>query len=289
MTGSRHVEPISRDVLVRGIQMRVYEWPGEKPTLIFLHPSSGFGRMWDFVVGYLGTNFHCIAPDQRGHGNTDKPYSGYAGEDYAADLRALVNSLALRDFILVGHSLGGRVGQIYAGEHPEEVKGLILVAGPHYVSFFQEPALLEENRGRVETMRTSPQGFPSREEALRYLRQNRPGYPEEAYQHILRHNTRQNPEGSVEFLFDKVKVADTLSHIPDDLKPYARKVRCPVLFIRGAKSQAMTRQRAEQCAAYYQNVRIVDIPGEYVLQLENPKDVATAIREFVGSLARVPA
>ena len=62
-------EPITRDTtLANGLGMRYYEWPGTGPNLVLLHPSSGYGRMWDMTAGLVGGHFHVFALDQRGHG-----------------------------------------------------------------------------------------------------------------------------------------------------------------------------------------------------------------------------
>ena len=62
-------------ILPNGLRVHYYEWPGPKPTLVFLHPSSGYGRMWEWTAKHLGSRFHVYAMDQRGHGATARPGS----------------------------------------------------------------------------------------------------------------------------------------------------------------------------------------------------------------------
>jgi 2-succinyl-6-hydroxy-2,4-cyclohexadiene-1-carboxylate synthase len=71
--------------------------------------------------------FRIIAPDQRGHGLSDKPITRYAGEDFAEEAFELIKQLKCRPVILLGHSLGGRNAAYLAALHPEIVKGLIIL------------------------------------------------------------------------------------------------------------------------------------------------------------------
>ncbi|MBI3068484.1 MAG: alpha/beta fold hydrolase [Betaproteobacteria bacterium] len=88
--------------------MRYYLWEGRGPTVVMLHPSGGYARIWERVVPYLLPDFRVIALDQRGHGDTDRPARGYAGEDFAQDLEQFLDTLRLDRVVLVGHSLGRR-------------------------------------------------------------------------------------------------------------------------------------------------------------------------------------
>ena len=55
-------EPITKDItLANSLKMRYYEWPGTGPNLVFLHPSTGYGRMWDMTAGFLGGRLHAFA------------------------------------------------------------------------------------------------------------------------------------------------------------------------------------------------------------------------------------
>ena len=72
----------TKDVtLAAGHRLRYYEWPGEGPTLILLHGSSGYGLMFEWTANYLGNRFHVFAPDQRGHGDSDKPDGTYSAQE----------------------------------------------------------------------------------------------------------------------------------------------------------------------------------------------------------------
>ena len=75
-------EPLTKGMtLSNGLKMRYYQWPGTGPNLVLLHPSSGYGRMWDMTARSLGGQLHVFALDQRGHGDTDRPDGIYTAEE----------------------------------------------------------------------------------------------------------------------------------------------------------------------------------------------------------------
>src|SRR5262249_60969403 len=73
-------------ILPNGLEVHYDEWPGPKPVLVFLHPSSGYGRMWEWTASHLASRFHIYALDQRGHGSSGRPDGDYSAEEYANDL-----------------------------------------------------------------------------------------------------------------------------------------------------------------------------------------------------------
>jgi pimeloyl-ACP methyl ester carboxylesterase len=275
------VEPLSRDVtLSNGLNMCYYDWPGAGPNLVFLHPSSGYRQMWDATARALGDRFHVLALDQRGHGDTGRPDGTYAAEEYAEDLHLFLEALGLGRAILVGHSLGGRVAQVFAATHPEQAIAIGLVGGPHYSNFFQERDRVNAVLEGAENMRASRTEFPSREAALAYLREYRPADSEESRLHRIEHNTRDLPGGGVAFKYDNVRVAQGLAHMADNLGVYAGRVACPVAIFRGSHSTHLTPEEAGRIAAFWKDARVIDVEGDYGLEVENPQGLAQAILDF---------
>lgn len=280
-------EPMAKDItLGNGLKMRYYEWPGTGPNLVLLHPSSGYGRMWDMTARSLGGRFHVFALDQRGHGDTGRPDGSYAAEEYAEDLHLFLGALGVDRAIIAGHSLGGRVAQVFAAKYPQQTTAIILVGGPHYSNFFQERDRVSAVLEGAEQMRTSQTEFPTREAALAYLRQFRPTDSEETRRHRLAHNASPLPGGGLAFKYDKVRVAQGLAHMADDLGDYARKVPCPVAIFRGSHSTHLTREEAERIALFWKDARIIEVEGDYGLEMENPSGLAQAILGFAPLAVR---
>ena len=113
---------------LNGIELNVQDERQGEPSLLFLHYWGGSSRTWDLVINRLKTDFRCIAYDHRGWGESDKPETGYSIQDLANDAEALIRTLELTRYVLIGHSMGGKVAQLLASKRPEGLKALILVA-----------------------------------------------------------------------------------------------------------------------------------------------------------------
>ena len=279
-------EPRALDAHAGELRLRYYLWDGAGPTVVMLHPSRGYGRVWDGVVPYLLPHFRVISLDQRGHGDTDRPARGYAGEDFALDLEGFLDKLELERVMLVGHSLGGRAAQIFAGNHPERVTKLAIVGGPHAECFDATAEQFEANRRTVEAQRRSPQSFASEQLAREHFAQFSPWRELNAQQrdHVIRHNMNRERDGVLSFKYDGQHVADGLSHMVDDLRKYVCRISCPVLFIvRRQGHDHLTPEIAAKLAGYFEKaeVKIVFVAGVHFVQLENPHAVGEELRKFL--------
>jgi pimeloyl-ACP methyl ester carboxylesterase len=267
--------------LANGLKLHYYEWPGSGPTLVLLHPSSGYGRMWEWTVDRLGGRFHVYALDQRGHGDSGRPDGDYSAEEYADDLYLFFREVGIDRAIIAGQSLGGRVGQVFGAVHPRHIQALGLVGGPHPSNFFPTREATIGVLGAAQRMLESTTEFPSRDAALAALRSTRPRDREEARRHRVEHNMVPST-GGVAFKYDKVRVAIGLAHMADDLRKYAAKTTCPVAILRGSSGAELGAGQAKDIAACWENAAVIDVEGDYALQMENPAGLASALTEFIG-------
>ncbi len=116
------------DIASNGIRLHVVSQGTGTPTLVFLHYWGGSARTWRHVVAELAPDFCTVAIDQRGWGQSDRPDSGYALTDLADDAQGVIDVLRLDRYILVGHSMGGKVAQLLASRGLPGLAGLVLVA-----------------------------------------------------------------------------------------------------------------------------------------------------------------
>ena len=103
-------EPTDKTVELNGLKFHYLDWGNPHlPDLLFLHGTAQQGHSWDFSALALHNRFHCMALDQRGHGDSEwDPDGNYGAPTYVPDVEAFVDTVGPEDFVMVGHSMGGR-------------------------------------------------------------------------------------------------------------------------------------------------------------------------------------
>lgn len=128
-------------MLAGGLTLEVAErGDGVGRVVIFLHGYTDSWFSFSRVIEALPARFHAVAPSQRGHGDSDRPLAGYAMEDFAADVVALMDARGIRRADFVGHSMGSVIAQRVAIDHPQRVRRLVLIGSAADVA--TNPALL---------------------------------------------------------------------------------------------------------------------------------------------------
>jgi len=122
-------EPADRFYESQGLRLHYVDWGNEAaPPLILIHGGLDHCRNWDAIARELQPHFHIMAPDLRGHGDSEwAKGSSYSLVDHVYDLTRLTRFAELQDAAIVGHSMGGMVSQLLVLEHPEVVRALVLV------------------------------------------------------------------------------------------------------------------------------------------------------------------
>jgi non-heme chloroperoxidase len=118
---------VSDVVLAHGVRLRVAEQGApDGECLVLLHGYPDSWQSWSPIMPLLPDRYRVIAPDLRGHGDSDRPAGGYTTADMARDVIALLDARGVRRAVLVGHSMGSFVAQEIAVQAPERVSALVL-------------------------------------------------------------------------------------------------------------------------------------------------------------------
>ena len=275
------VLPSEHDVNVGQLRFRYLDWgtKGLRPIL-FLHGGALTAHTWDLCCLALRDEFHCIALDQRGHGDTDwAPDADYSIGAQREDIRGFADRLGLDRFVLVGQSMGAINGLAFAVTHPERLSALVMIdAGPEvrrrgssrireFVNGGAKPETLEEiiERALAFNPRRDPQ----------ILRRS------------LMHNLRRQPDGSWSWKYDRSRFQrlDHDTHLAERrrLADNLAKVTCPALVIRGAESDVFHQDDAERLAKNFPDGRHITIAqAGHTVQGDNPRDLVAALSEFLG-------
>ena len=113
-----------------GVRLAVRSWAGGDPAALLLHGLASSSHIWDLVAPRLSnTGLRVVAYDQRGHGRSGKPSTGYGFDRMTADTRAVIRATRLRRPVVVGHSWGANVVLELAVRSPRSVGGVVLLDG----------------------------------------------------------------------------------------------------------------------------------------------------------------
>ena len=115
---------------VRGLAFHWLEWGADAaPPLVLLHGLTGHAHTWDHMAPDLAAQYHVIALDQRGHGDTEHAET-YRTQDFVDDLEALAGAWGFERFALMGLSMGAHNAMAFAAAHPQRVSNLVVIDIP---------------------------------------------------------------------------------------------------------------------------------------------------------------
>jgi pimeloyl-ACP methyl ester carboxylesterase len=172
--------PASRIYFSQRLRLHYVDWGNAgAPPLILLHGGRDHCRNWDWVAERLRRDWHIIAPDLRGHGDSQWSSDGnYSTVGYTYDLAQLIHQQKLAPVTIIAHSLGGVISLRSAGIYPANVKALVaiegLLRGPR-TSARAKLAIGDRMRRWIEEQRALagrlPRRYPSIEEALKRMQE----------------------------------------------------------------------------------------------------------------------
>jgi len=268
------VTSVRRTFSREAVALCAWEWPGDTPATLLLHGIGNYGRYWDFFADAVAGRLRLIATDARGHGESGKPADGYAPQEFVADALAVLDALAIERALIVGHSMGGTHAIRLAAAHPDRVERLVVVdAGP-------EP--MPEGSERAHRLSLDrPERFKYAVEALAYLRRTSPGYSEEVYANRMRWLFRENA-GDVMWRSSRDALAAIMSSASrGDLWDALREIGCPVLLVRGTRSNVLSAGVAQRMINTLGNGRLIELDAGHNVALDRPKELADAVVAFV--------
>ena len=119
----------AKDIMLEGGLRLQYAEQGdpEGVPLVMLHGYSDSWRSYELLLEQLPESVHAYALTQRGHGDADRPATGYRPEDHAADVAAFLDAIELDAAVIVGHSGGSYSAQRFGLDYPERTLGLVLI------------------------------------------------------------------------------------------------------------------------------------------------------------------
>ena len=261
--------PASHAYFSQRLRLHYVDWGNEDaPPLLLVHGNRDHGRNWDWVAEALRDRYHIIAPDLRGHGDSQWMVGGnYGLVDYVYDVAQLIHQRGLAPLTIIGHSLGGHISMQYTGVYPDKVLKLISIEG-----FGPPPAMLERRAARPAQQRMrrwvaelrelagrEPRRYASIDEATSRMREANPNLSTERALHLTIHGVNQNEDGSYSWKFDNyVRATSPYAFNVAEMYDLWSKISCPTLLVRGTQSWAGNPE-ADGRIAHFQNARVAHI------------------------------
>jgi len=254
-----------------------YREQGEpsEPAVVLLPGPTDSWRSYQPVLARLPRSIRAIAVSQRGHGDSDKPVTGYRVADFAADVPALLDAVGIERAVLVGHSGSCLVARRVAIDHPHRVAGLVLEASP---------STLAGDRGLTEFVETIASMLED------------PVDPAFVRSFVVDTSSAHVAPEVVDLLADEVlKVParvwrETFSGLlRDDDRGELPLVRAPTLLVWGDADEVIGRQAQEELLRGLANATLVVYAGAgHTPRWEDPRRFAADIATFAERLRRRP-
>jgi pimeloyl-ACP methyl ester carboxylesterase len=246
-----------------------------RPAMLCVHGGAAHAHWFDFVARDFSANYHVRALDLRGHGDSawaEPPEYSY--ECFASDLAEVVEKLDLRDFVLIGHSMGGMAALVYAATYPGRAGKLVVVDTTLHMAPERIAAMREVGARQGSN-------YATREEfAARY--RLRPGGTTAApgiIRHVAEHAARQVNDGSWRHKFDRNIY---LQRVSVDGLPYWNRIGIPALLVKGDRSPRITPQIFAAVKSRCPHVELAEVAhSDHHVTLDNPSGFAHAVNAFL--------
>ncbi|MBI2867118.1 MAG: alpha/beta hydrolase [Chloroflexi bacterium] len=273
------IQPREGFAQANGLRFHYLAWgaPG-KPYLYLLHGGGQSAHSWDDVAPALAQRFHVVAPDQRGHGDSDWATDGdYSHGAQAKDIIAIADALGMQRFALMGLSMGGRNALVVAVRHPERIEKLVVIdVGPE---------VMREGARAIKSFVAGGLEKASFEDFVRDAKAFNPRRSEENLRQRLRHTVKQLPSGTWTWKHDIRHLAAAGREPFEVTFKKLGDITLPTLIVRGGESNILSPEAAVRMEKSLPNARLVTVEGaSHSVMGDNPSGFLAAVRPFLAAV-----
>jgi pimeloyl-ACP methyl ester carboxylesterase len=263
--------PTSHTFFSQRLRLHYVDWGNPSaPPLLLVHGGRDHCRNWDWVAAALRHDWHIIAPDLRGHGDSQwSPDGNYSMAGYVYDLAQLIHQQKLAPVTILAHSLGGNISLRYAGIYPENVKKLIAIEGlgpsPKIIAERQKKTIDQRMREWIEEERALsgrlPRRYASIEDAFKRMQEENKHLSPEQARHLTVQGVNQNEDGTYSWKFDNyVRAWPPYDMTQADIEHLWSRITCPTLLVYGKESWA-SNPAEDGRIKHFKNAEVVTFEG----------------------------
>lgn len=267
------IGPTSHYYYSQRLKLHYVDWGNAaKPPLLLIHGGRDHCRNWDWVAREMRADWHVIAPDLRGHGDSQWAIGGtYALIDYTLDVAQLLDALQVFPITIIGHSLGGAIGLQYAGTFPSRVRRVVAIEGlgppPHLLR--DTPAHLRMQQWIAEMQALAGRHahrYATLAEAVARMREANPHLSPEQAEHLTVYGVNRNEDGTYTWKFDNyVRAASPYLFNLGDARVLWGQITAPALLVRGTESWASDPQTDGRASAFLDGTAVnIEKAGHWV-------------------------
>jgi esterase len=244
---------------------------GKGQPMVIMHGIFGSSDNWLTQARFFSSKYHVFTIDLRNHGQ-----SGHSDVfDYASmanDLQEFIDSKNLKDAIVIGHSMGGKVAMNFALAHPEKLQKLIVVdIAPKFYNLEHYVILDGLQAIPINTVST-------RQEADETLSKF---VAEADVRQFLLKNLQRKQEGGFSWKLNLPVIAKNLKNIGLDLQ-FDGKFEKPALFIRGAKSKYVSDEDMTRIKEIFPKAELETLDTGHWVQAEKPQEFVDLVMRWLG-------
>lgn len=246
--------PTSNSFMSQRLKLHYVDWGNpEAPPLILQHGGRDHCRSWDWVAQELRKDWHVIAADLRGHGDSAwSPDGDYTMNSYVYDFAQLIHTLGYNEVTICAHSLGGNIATRFTGLYPERVRKLANIEGlgpaPEVLAERDKAGYAGRMREWIDNKRGAagrmPKRYPTLRAAYERMKAENTYLTDEQARHLTINGVARNEDGTWSWKFDNY-----LNVWPVDYTPMAEihglwnAITCPMLLFYGQDSFASNPER----------------------------------------------
>jgi pimeloyl-ACP methyl ester carboxylesterase len=268
----------SAHTVVRHQRFHYLEWgEPDRPPVLLLHGGNQSAHSWDLVSLHLADRYRVLAPDQRGHGDSEwSRECDYSIGALARDAAAFLRDRGAQRPIVFGHSMGGMVALLLAKLHPEIPRALVIVdVGPE---------LSERGTGAIRDFVQRNTEFDHPDEFLDHVEKYDPFRKREHMARTLKYNLMQRADGKYVSKNDRRRLGPYPGPETVTLE-CVRAFRFPVLVVRGALSSVLEPAAAQRFAETLPRGQLITVPGcGHNVHSQNTPGFLSGIASFLDAL-----